>query len=116
MLHSSPELMQSRTLTRWLPDLLVTGFKKDFDANKLFVDEMTKGLPPHIRKKLLTSYIKRYNSKTAKNAARSANIYIRETTAVMRKIMEDLPFENVTSLYRRESLELEAKESSDDCA
>ncbi|WP_416308544.1 replication endonuclease [Neptunicella sp. SCSIO 80796] len=98
-----------------MPDLTINTFQREYDANKAFVDNLTKGLPPHIRKKLLREYIKRYNSKSAQNPQRSANIYIRQATELLRDIIADCPFQDYKSLYRAEALEAEAKAASDHC-
>jgi hypothetical protein len=73
-----------------------------------FVQSCIENLPRQIQKKLIFQFCKRYESITAENAHRSANIFLREKTDKMQAQIKRVKFNDMQALYRVDKLKHEA--------
>lgn len=87
----------------------------DFKTAQKFVLKCLELIPCHIQKNMLNEYVKRFQSTTAENPARAANIYLRQSTKRIQNIIKKLPFDDKTALYRDEILAHEARKAASYC-
>lgn len=109
------EPQKRRRLVQW-HTAAVTDFAGNIKANRAFINHCLQGIPRYIGRRLLNQYAKRYDSQTAKNAQRSANIYLRESVKPIKALLARSPFsQNLKPLHSDEALELMAKNCAEAC-
>jgi len=109
-----PEKPKSRKLFKWHKATIKTNIA-EFQTVQKFVFQCVQHLPRYIQKSLLENFVDRFNSSTANNAIRSANIGIREESKLFQKIVRLSPFDNKYALQRDQVLENEAVQMADNC-
>ena len=101
------EKLKARKLFWWSKSTIKTT-SREHKTIARFVEKSIENLPLQIQKKLVFNFCKKHNSTTAKNAPRSANIYLRETTDKMQAQLKVCKFNDMQALYRDDKLKLEA--------
>ncbi|CAN0337588.1 unnamed protein product, partial [Ectocarpus sp. 13 AM-2016] len=79
-----------------------------------FVNERLNGVPYNIGRFLLDEYVSRYESATALNPTRAANIYLRKSTDAICEYLARCPLE-LAALHDAQKLEELAREAADHC-
>jgi hypothetical protein len=92
----------------WWSQSTITAKSREHKKIAAFVEACIDNLPRQMQKRLIFQYCKRYISPTAKNAERSANIFLRETTDSMQDKLKAVKFNDMQALYREDKLKLEA--------
>lgn len=102
-----PEQPTARRLVKW-HDAEIRCTQKQHDVIRKFVDARLTDIPRFIQRRLVEGYCKRHSSKTAKNPEYSANMYLRDATKPIKRILKSCPFQNLKALRRDAVLESEA--------
>lgn len=87
----------------------ITSTKAQFETAKKFAEKCLSNIPYHIQKQLVKEFVERFESKTARDRLRSANIYLRKETKPLQKIIRTMPFNDMAALRRDEVLKEEAR-------
>jgi len=107
------EVKKRRRLVQW-HTAAITDFVSNIKSARSFVNERLNGVPYNIGRFLLDEYTKRYESETALNPTRSANIYLRKSTDEIRAYLEKCPLD-LAALFNEMRLEELAKEAALHC-
>jgi hypothetical protein len=107
----TPPTRQEKPKTRkllWWSDSTIKTTSREHKKITRFVETCIENLPRQIQKKLIFQFCKRHESTSAKNAQRSANIFLRETTDKMQTKLKQVKFNDMQALYRVDKLKVEA--------